>query len=203
MNHLLPPWQPRNRFFAMRHGESEANRLGLIVSGPESGVPGYGLSDTGREQVRLSIVNDRQLDADTLIYSSDFKRAVETARIVHAQLGCHRPVETHEALRERFFGEFDGGDHGYYQQVWEADAREAGHTEHGVEAVTAVMARVTALVRELDRAWQGRRILLVAHGDVLQILQTAFQRQTPERHRALAHLDTADIRELVVYQHPV
>jgi len=107
-------------------------------------------------------------------------------------------VETHPALRERFFGELEGEDHRHYRQVWEADRRDARHTEHGVESVIMVMARVTALVRELDRAWEDRGILLVAHGDVLQILQTAFQGEIPERHRELAHLDTAEIRELAL-----
>ena len=41
-------------------------------------------------------------------------------------------------------------------------------------------------------------VLLVAHGDVLQIAQTAFARADPTQHRDLPHLETAAVRELVV-----
>lgn len=196
MNHLLDCGALRNRFFVMRHGESEANQQGLIVSDPTVGIPRYGLSERGRTQARASIAGETRLDSDTLIHSSDFKRALETAQIVHEQLRCRAEIATHPALRERFFGEFDGTHHENYQTVWTADRCNANHTEHGVEAATAVMARVTGLIRELDSAWQGRSILLVAHGDVLQILQTAFAKQPAQQHRSLPHLETAEIREL-------
>lgn len=196
MNYLLDCKLLRNRFFAMRHGESEANRLGLIISSPEVGTTGYGLSDHGRIQVLDSVATDTQLDADTLIYSSDFKRAMETAQIVHHQLDCHYSIETRSALRERFFGDFEASGQKNYEQVWQADEINASHTQHHVEAAKAVMARITNLVRELDQSHNDCKILLVAHGDILQILQTAFLKQPAERHRSQQHLNTAEIREL-------
>ena len=33
--------QLKNRYFAMRHGESEANVQRIILSDPENGVPGF------------------------------------------------------------------------------------------------------------------------------------------------------------------
>ena len=41
-------------------------------------------------------------------------------------------------------------------------------------------------------------VLLVSHGDALQILQTAFHRMDASRHRQLDHLDTAEIRLLTL-----
>lgn len=41
----------RNRyFFVMRHGESEANVLGVAVGDPRRGLEGFGLTDMGRRQ---------------------------------------------------------------------------------------------------------------------------------------------------------
>ena len=40
-------------------------------------------------------------------------------------------------------------------------------------------------------------VVLVAHGDVLQILQTSFARVDVRQHRSLEHLQTATLRELV------
>jgi hypothetical protein len=41
-----------NAFFGIRHGESEANVAGLIVSAPEVGTQKYGLTERGRRQVQ-------------------------------------------------------------------------------------------------------------------------------------------------------
>ena len=69
-----------NRYFLMRHGESEANVADLIISYPETGCKRYGLSKQGRQQVRLSAL-ESGLGSDTLIISSDFLRARETATL--------------------------------------------------------------------------------------------------------------------------
>jgi broad specificity phosphatase PhoE len=59
-----------------------------------------------------------------------------------------------------------------------------------------VLDRVTALVADLERRHAGRDILLVSHGDTLQILEAGFLRLDPSRHRRLSPLATAEIREL-------
>ena len=83
-NHLSNLKILKNHYFALRHGESMANVEGLIVSTPENGVPNYGLSDNGKNQVRQSVTSAKKsklLNASTLIISSDFKRARESAEI--------------------------------------------------------------------------------------------------------------------------
>jgi glucosyl-3-phosphoglycerate phosphatase len=59
-----------------------------------------------------------------------------------------------------------------------------------------VLDRATAFVVELERRYSGRDILLVSHGDTLQILQAGFLRIDPSRHRSLPDLATAEIRWL-------
>ena len=60
----------------------------------------------------------------------------------------------------------------------------------------SVLGRTSALVAELEVEHTGRDILLVAHGDPLQILQTGFLKVNPAEHRGLAPLGTAELREL-------
>jgi len=188
----------RNRYFVMRHGESEANCQGIILSDPQSGVNGYGLSALGRRQVLGSLSSEPRLDAETLIYSSDFKRALETAAIVHQQLRCRRSVTVTQSLRERFFGDFERTSSDNYARVWAHDANGADHTEHRVEAANAVMQRALSLMLEIEHHTESAKVLLVAHGDVLQLLQAGMQRLPGECHRTLPHLQTAEIRELAL-----
>jgi broad specificity phosphatase PhoE len=59
-----------------------------------------------------------------------------------------------------------------------------------------VLDRATALVADLERRYSGRDVLLVSHGDTLQILQAGFARMDPAAHRRLPHLGVAEIRPL-------
>ncbi len=185
----------KNRYFAMRHGESEANRAGKIVSDPAVGTQGFGLSPLGRSQAAASA---RALSGrlPTVVVSSDFLRARETAEIAARVFGVDEPSLCRE-LRERYFGAWDGQSSDHYERVWKLDAMDADQTEDGVESVNAVRERLAALVSRLETAHVDQSILLVAHGDPLQIMQTLFENVPGTAHRRIPHLHVADIRPLL------
>jgi probable phosphoglycerate mutase len=205
VNHLSGAERLANTYHVMRHGESKANQAGVIVSRIETDRGGdWGLSDLGRRQAAAA-ARASGLPTGTVICSSDFSRARETAEIVRAHLGAPEVTVT-AALRERSFGDLEGTPVAGYARVWTADEANAGHSEdghpehghpqHGVEPAGAVLDRATAFVAGLERRHSGQDILLVSHGDTLQILQAGFLRMDPARHRALPHLGTAEIRRL-------
>lgn len=199
MNHLSGGQRLANRFSVMRHGQSKANVAGIIVSRVEHDRRAdYGLSELGRKQA-LAAARDCGLPGDTVICSSDFSRAQQTAEIVRAELGAAEVVIA-EALRERCFGEWEGSSTESYERVWAADETDPDHADGGVEPVAAVLDRTSALVVELERRYWGRAILLVSHGDPLQILQAGFLRIDPSKHRSLPALATAEIRPLRLAQ---
>jgi glucosyl-3-phosphoglycerate phosphatase len=191
LNHL------RNRYRGMRHGQSKANVKNVIVSCIDNDDPGeYGLTDAGREQVLIAVAGSA-LPGDTLIYCSDFARALETARIVSTALGA-ADVTVTEALRERYFGDWEGTASDNYAAVWAADKTSPDHSESHVEPVNSVLARATEFVVTLEERYSGRDILLVSHGDTLQILQTGFSLMNPGRHRELPHFEPGEIRRFVL-----
>jgi probable phosphoglycerate mutase len=193
VNHLDAVERLKNRYFAMRHGQSKANLAGIIVSRVETDASGdYGLSETGSEQV-LAAARSCQLPAGTLVCSSDFARAAQTARIMAGHLGSPEVVFS-AALRERCFGAWEGTPTRNYLEVWAADEAGAGGSD--VEPASAVLDRATAFILELEQRHAGLAILLVSHGDTLQILQAGFGRTDPARHRHLPHLETAEIRRM-------
>jgi broad specificity phosphatase PhoE len=200
VNHLQGVDRLTNTFSIMRHGQSKANVAGIIVSCIENDRRGdYGLSELGRKQA-LESAQACELPKDTVIWSSDFSRARQTAEILRAHLDAPE-VSLAEALRERCFGEWEGSATENYARVWAADETDAAHAD-GVEPVAAVLDRMTAFVVDLDRRYSGRDIVLVSHGDTLQILQAAFLRMSPTRHRSLPGLETAEIRPLRLQDRP-
>jgi probable phosphoglycerate mutase len=201
MNQLSGAERLANRYRVMRHGQSKANEAGVIVSRIETDRRGdWGLSELGRRQA-LTAAEGCGLPGDTVICSSDFSRARETAEIVRAYLGAPEVVSS-EALRERCFGDLEGSPAGNYARVWAADEAGAGHADGGIEPAGAVLDRATALIADLERRYSGRDILLVSHGDTLQILQAGFLRMDPSAHRRLPHLKTAEIRPLSLGEAP-
>ena len=169
----------------LRHGESTANVDGVIVSmpGPRA-LTEVGLTPRGREQARDAARSARAqgLDADTLVVSSDFARALQTAEEFAGVLGAR-------------FGLHDEGPASAYDQVWEAD-RARGEQSEGVELVEDVAARVGQLLTEIDESAPGVPVVLVAHGDVLQIALAVGAEADPHDHREVPHLGNAGMRRL-------
>ncbi len=196
MNRLFELGNYRNRYFVMRHGHSEANRRGIIVSDPQNGIETFGLSEQGRAEVEDSLRRHGRLDADCRIVSSDFLRALETAETARRSLGCAHPVVTDPRLRERYFGDFEMQPNDAYACIWEQDRLNPDSERERVESANRVMQRVTSLVVDLERDFDSETFLLVSHGDAIQILQTAFAGRDAALHRDLEHLETAEIREL-------
>lgn len=185
----------------MRHGHSEANQLGIIVSHPDNGRIQYGLSELGRRQVMASLQQPGKLDANTVILTSDFKRARETAEMVAAGLKCHQCVHEELLLRERNFGQLELQTDNRYEAVWQRDEANADNHVDSVESANEVMGRVTTVITECERRYLEATLVLVSHGDALQILQTAFAKLDASTHRSLDHLETAEIRQLKLAQY--
>ena len=56
--------------------------------------------------------------------------------------------------------------------------------------------RTLILISKLEKKHKNKKILLVSHGDVLQILHTHVSGKPVGHHRLIPHLETAEIREL-------
>lgn len=190
----------RNTYLALRHGISLANEKGIILSHPENAVGGWGLSPFGethcREVLAPERLRERQLDvAGSLVVSSDFARATETARIFCSLNQLAEP-RLDARLRERFFGDLEFQPQENYVPIWEQDAVDSTHQTSGCESTDDVAARLRSLLNDLESAHAGRQIVLVSHGDPLQILETIFLRLPSNHHRRMEHLGNAELRQL-------
>lgn len=189
----------KNKYFILRHGESEANLKHILLSDPKEGVFGYGLSKKGKKQVQISVLSNRKnsnLGSDVIIYSSDFLRAKETAEIAKDILGTKK-INFSKKLRERYFGKYDRTSLDNLIGVWEHDKKDANHKHNRVESPNKVIKRVLSLIKRLEKKYKGKKVLLVSHGDVLQMLHAYALGKPVGHHRQVSHLETAEIRNIV------
>ena len=98
-------------------------------------------------------------------------------------------------LRERSFGGFDEGPVSGYDQVWVIDRDRGTHREE-VEQVADVAARVLEVLRQADELSAAAPVVLVAHGDVLQIALALGAAMDPHDHREVPHLGNAELRRI-------
>jgi len=184
----------RNSYLLMRHGESDANASGVIVSDPKIGSEHFGLTERGSKEI-IASAKGFTGGAITQIVCSDFLRTLQTARLVADTLNLPQP-EKEEGLRERFFGDWDGMSAEHYENIWQRDKTDEQSDDH-VESPEAVLKRGLNVLTRLEQEHQGQVILLISHGDMLQILSTSFAGIAPHKHRSLAHHQTSEIKRLV------
>lgn len=191
---FIPISQPlKNRYFGIRHGESTANLNHFIASQFES-QKGVGLTTNGIQQVRDSVSEKRALLGDNVvIISSDFDRTLETARIAAQTLGqAAADIIVDPLLRERDFGNMEGGPDTGYQLAW---SRGIHSTADGVELIATVLSRTTQCILNLESRFNQRTLLLVSHSDPLMILESGFNRLPLETLTLAQGFKNAEIRE--------
>lgn len=186
----------KNSYYIMRHGESLGNIEKIIVSDPGNGLFGYGLTPAGKKQAADALKNFSKLDDQTIIYSSDFLRTTQTACIAAKIIKPHSRICFTPHLRERFFGKFELTPSDNYKIVWSDDLKDQQNIHNQVETVDAVFKRVLLCLGEIEENFDGKNILMVSHGDTLQILSAYFKGWPPYRHREVEHLGVAEIRKV-------
>jgi broad specificity phosphatase PhoE len=190
----------KNHYFILRHGESVPNTRGIILSDLNEGIKDdHTLTKHGEDQVAHSVEEAKGqelLDEGTIIYSSPFSRCKRTAEIAKSILGVKTDIIFDDRLRERWFGDWEGTGNENYQKVWDKDISDPDHKEANMESTTEVVQRVVSIIQDLEKIYSGKNILLVSHGDALQILQTFFQNRSSAEHRGLPHLKVAEVRKI-------
>ena len=92
----------KNQYYILRHGHSKVNQLGIIISDPANDKKAYGLTETGKNQIKKTIKKISDLNHETIIFSSPFFRTKESAEIVQDLLNCDK-IHISDKLKERFF----------------------------------------------------------------------------------------------------
>lgn len=187
----------KNIYYGIRHGESEANTKGIIASSIKT-QKNIGLTLKGQNQVRASIrKNKAHFNQDTIIISSDFLRAYETALIVASELKIpSENIQKSVALRERFFGDYDGKTNELYHIIWGKDPDNPAKSIKNAESVLQVLERIKELISELEKKYSDKTIILVSHCDPIMIWQAYVQGIKVGSFRDSVYFKTAMIKRI-------
>jgi broad specificity phosphatase PhoE len=106
-------------------------------------------------------------------FSSDLIRAKRTAEII--SLEKKLAVQTTKALRERYFGKFEGKDWIKYDNeivTLLKKYRKVGYDQKKaiMEVDDSMISRVTTFLREIAVGYPGKNILMVSHGGLMRTI---------------------------------
>jgi broad specificity phosphatase PhoE len=155
------------KLIIIRHGESEANKLGVIA-----GWNDYPLTELGVKQAEETAAHLVATERIDVVCSSDLCRAEATAKACADKLGL--AVQTYPELRETFCGDWEGET---FADV-EARDREAYenfrrfqllHTFINGENLWESGERFYKKVLEIAKENEGKTIVLAAHGAVIRV----------------------------------
>ena len=156
-------------FILERHGQSDGNRLCIFT-----GHTDVSLTELGEKQVECAaqyITKTYKIDK---IYSSDLKRAVQTAQRVADKTGLE--IVKNKNLRELYAGEWDGTSfetiQNNYAEDWKVWCDDVGNSRcTGGESVKELGERfigeLTAIAKEND----GKTILIATHATPIRTTQ--------------------------------
>jgi broad specificity phosphatase PhoE len=185
----------------VRHGESsgnvardlaEAEQLEVIdIAERDNDVP---LSDLGRRQAQALGRWTAERPADerpTVLWTSPYVRARQTAEIALEAAGLDLPVVVDERLREREFGVLDRlTRRGIMAQFPDESERRKRlgkfyHRPPGGESWSDVLLRVRAALDDVRREAAGERVLLVAHQVVVLLVRYVVERMDEQQILAI------------------
>jgi probable phosphoglycerate mutase len=151
----------------VRHGETEWNKLGL-----HQGVLDSPLTDKGMEQAQ-NVARLLQKYTFQRFYSSDLRRAVQTAAIIAEAL--QMDIIYDSRLQERNLGCLGGLTLHEFKEEYPQDYARflSGDPDHilpGGESIEQAYKRSTAFFEELAVKHQNESILVVSHGFILEYL---------------------------------
>ncbi len=149
----------------VRHGETTWNAERRI-QGQTHDVP---LSERGREQAREVAQTLASVPAGA-IYSSDLRRAIETATPIAEALRL--PVIEVPELRERHFGELQGQRYEDVRQRMETAWRDPDLRVPGGESWRDAYDRVSRFLDTIRAAPPAPELVLVTHGGTLNLALT-------------------------------
>ena len=157
----------RNSYWAMRHGEAENNVKHIIDFGQKK----YRLTKRGQKEARASALKLKK-EKINLIIASDIERTKETAKIAAEVLGIKKVVFD-KRLREIHLPGFAGCHSNDYHAAFPTYESKFISAPKGGESLRDLRRRMWGFLKDIEKKYRGKKILLISHEYTIWMLQTA------------------------------
>jgi len=150
-----------NKYFVMRHGQTENNTKNLVSTKIDSGSH---ITEHGKEATRISAesLKDKNID---LIISSPYYRTLETSKIISEVLGMNEEsIIVDERLGEMKVISYEGKNWLDYHKDFPKTVENFDKKNQGDESYKDVQMRAMNFLFEIEEKYKDKNILIVTHG---------------------------------------
>lgn len=197
-------YRPKNTFYILRHGirEGAYDQFSRELTSSRLEFDKYDLTPEGVEQINEAASSLDRGGGIDLVFSSPFLRARNTAKIVADKFN-HRVI-IDERLKELDHGSVCEGK--THNVCLLPGINPDFSTRYGDgESWGDVRKRMFSLVAELDNKYEGKKILLVGHGDPLWIIQGVADGATEKEmlaSREKTYISRGELRKVDFKNYP-
>lgn len=159
------PQRPTS-LIVVRHGETSANTDGIWHGSTDAPLTARGHAQAECVAERLA----RECSDVVAVYSSDLRRALDTATPIGRALGLE--VQTERGLREYDLGSWEGKTYRELlteHRLWDHMRADPHYAPHGGESPLGVAERLCATLRAIALRHEGSRVVVVSHGGALSL----------------------------------
>jgi probable phosphoglycerate mutase len=185
--------------WVVRHGETPWNTVRRVQGWEDIELNEIGISQAHALGRHLA-ANTQPTQPIEAIYSSDLKRAHQTANIIAGAIGLTPQIET--GVRERNFGVLQGLIFNtMHEHQPEAAKIWASRDPHGVipegETLGTFHSRVVKAIDEIATRHAGKRVMVVSHGGAMDIIWRHASQVSLQEERKTPIVNTSVNRILV------
>ena len=184
-----------NKYYILRHGEALSNVKEIASCWPEKFK--NSLTENGQKMIKESAEKLKNKNIN-LIFTSPLLRTKQTAEIVGKILKI-KP-KTDKKLKEISFGIFNSGP---LKKMWKSFKNEEKRIEMGPpegETYSQILERMTDFLKNTDKKYKGKNILIISHEGPLFLLQGKAMgltiKETIKKFPFKKRIHKGEIREL-------
>lgn len=148
--------------YIVRHGETDWNMKGLVQGHTDIPLNKKGEMQAGELGKMLNHLRFN------VAFSSDLLRAKQTAEIILLEKAI--AVQTTKALRERYFGSYEGIIVQELDKKIKQFIHASQHMQSEIESDESLMKRLIPFLREVSVGYPGKKVLMTTHGGVMRAL---------------------------------
>ncbi|MEP7103583.1 MAG: histidine phosphatase family protein [Candidatus Dojkabacteria bacterium] len=177
-------------FHLTRHGET-VNNLTKVLNTLEDPLTEFGK----HQALELGVKLKESGFIYDVVLVSPLLRAQDTAKIITSELGIGS-YETIADLREREFGNMAGVSYDEISKMEDILVTPGGITYflsgENAETFQELFERAQRVLKDIQENYQGKKVLIVAHGDIGKMLYAAFYERDWKEVLQLFHFRNTD-----------
>jgi len=164
-----------NQYFLLRHGETiyQTKKKKYVYPWPER-LP-IRLTRKGENAIKKVAKQLKRADINK-IYASDIYRTRQTAEIVAKELGLK--INLDKRLQDTKHGIYSGKTREEFYRDFPDPSKRFSKGPKGGESWNDIKKRVVSFIKEVDKKYKNKRILIIGHGDVLWLSEGIIKHMT-------------------------